>query len=378
LKHEVVRIRLVRPPCSSDDHLSCELGPVSSSERQSEEKACGREADEPTLIEICTQNGQVFLTDVCVVTIPIGCLQSHTSCRDSSPPSPAAIRPERESVGADASLGAQPNLASLTNPGSGKHLFFDPPLSHDKIEALQQTEMGAYKKVILSFDCQFWPTNVSEIGFVRRELCKRKPCESLLQEPNVDEVHASWLGEYLLGRSVHYHSDGNGHVAVPCLEVVLVGSAGAAFTNCADSAIRRAVLFFLKDAVGLHGLDEDPLQHDKVISPDTDVEVILYARQLDGCHRAIRCIDCLVTRWEENEFSRGAYSHITAFGGVPDQVAATLAEPEYDGHLIFAGEGTVPHCEGSVHAALASGERAAQQALGKFKTLDGWLAPRQA
>jgi monoamine oxidase len=64
--------------------------------------------------------------------------------------------------------------------------------------------------------------------------------------------------------------------------------------------------------------------------------------------------------WIEDPFSRGAYSYV-AVGGLPAQ--ARLAEP-VGGTLFFAGEATQSDGNlGTVHGAIASGYRAAREAL---------------
>jgi len=63
--------------------------------------------------------------------------------------------------------------------------------------------------------------------------------------------------------------------------------------------------------------------------------------------------------WQEDEFSRGAYSY-AAVGG--EHAAEELARP-LQNTLFFAGEATDPAHNGTVHGAIASGVRAARQAM---------------
>jgi len=69
-------------------------------------------------------------------------------------------------------------------------------------------------------------------------------------------------------------------------------------------------------------------------------------------------IECYTHDWEADEFARGAYSYVAAGGlGAP----AAMAEP-VAGTLFFAGEHTdVSGHWGTVHAAMRSGLRAAEQ-----------------
>jgi monoamine oxidase len=67
--------------------------------------------------------------------------------------------------------------------------------------------------------------------------------------------------------------------------------------------------------------------------------------------------------WRADPFARGAYSYIGVGGtGAP----RTLGRP-VDGTLFFAGEATTPDQMGTVAGALASGRRAAREALRSLK-----------
>jgi len=67
----------------------------------------------------------------------------------------------------------------------------------------------------------------------------------------------------------------------------------------------------------------------------------------------------LVQNWQSDPFARGAYSYVLVGGeGAREDLAAPL-----DGTLFFAGEATSAGDSGTVAGALASGERAAREAL---------------
>ncbi len=68
--------------------------------------------------------------------------------------------------------------------------------------------------------------------------------------------------------------------------------------------------------------------------------------------------------WQADPFSRGAYSYVLVGGaGAPREVAAPL-----EGTLFFAGEATdTGGHNGTVHGAIASGRRAAQDVLASFE-----------
>jgi flavin-dependent amine oxidoreductase len=68
--------------------------------------------------------------------------------------------------------------------------------------------------------------------------------------------------------------------------------------------------------------------------------------------------------WQQDPFARGAYSYVTVGGS---EARAILARPVAD-TLFFAGEATDPDEGGTVTGALRSGQRAAREILGLWKT----------
>jgi monoamine oxidase len=185
--------------------------------------------------------------------------------------------------------------------------LFQPELSEAKLEAIRAMSMGSYKKVFLTFDRIFWSVNEAMLGMVRNAT-----------ETNSDDP----LGNYLLFDNL-WARDG-----IPCLEAVLVGAPGHRFAHKSDEVIRDAVLNFMQEAMGL----------------ETDIRAL--------------CTGSHTTRWEEDPFSRGAYSHMSL--GALSRHVDELRCPEWDGRLVFAGEATLLEYEGSVHAALFSGKNAAE------------------
>jgi polyamine oxidase len=72
--------------------------------------------------------------------------------------------------------------------------------------------------------------------------------------------------------------------------------------------------------------------------------------------------EALTTGWTEDPWALGSYSYVPIGARVDDM--RSLAEPVSD-RLLLAGEATAPTSYGTVHAAFASGLRAAARALGK-------------
>ena len=194
----------------------------------------------------------------------------------------------------------------------GNQQLFQPTLSKEKLEAIGVMRMGSYKKVFLTFDHIFWSPKEAILGMVRKtDRTGDDPLENTLLFDNL------WA------------LDG-----IPCIEAVLVGNVGHWFTHKSDDEIRNAVLEFMQEATGFVG------------------------------NLGEHCVDCHVTRWEEDPYSKGSYSHMSL--GALSRHVDELGRPEWDGRLVLAGEATVLDYEGSVHAALISGRNAAQSvALGR-------------
>lgn len=185
-------------------------------------------------------------------------------------------------------------------------LFPHTPITKEKKEALQHLSLGSYKKVLILFDRIFWPAEPPFLGLMR------------------DKVDPPWdIGESLLIDNLWAARQGQA-----CLEAILVGDAADWATHRDDIEIRDAVLDFMREAFEVDKGD-------------------LYNWY----------VDCHVTRWEEDPFSRGAYASLS-LGALPRHVDA-MNKPEWDGTLVFAGEAVVDDFEGSVHAALFSGISAA-------------------
>jgi monoamine oxidase len=179
-------------------------------------------------------------------------------------------------------------------------------LSPEKRRAIASTQMGCYKKVFLTFTDIWWPRDEPFLGLVRTE---------------DDESVASPLGNCLLIDNLWACRD------IPCLEVVLFGSAGQWATGKSDEVIRDAVVEFLVQAMG------------------------------SGARNS-HCVDVHVTRWEEDPYSRGAYSSVAV--GASIRHVQELTRPEWEGRLVLSGEACVSEFEGSVHSALMSGQNAAE------------------
>jgi len=190
--------------------------------------------------------------------------------------------------------------------------LFQPPLNIETVEAINSLATGYYKKVFLTFDEIFWPIEEPMLGLVR-------------SADQADEI-----GRYLLVYNFLAKD------SIPCLEAILCGNSGKWAVSKSDDEIRDAILTFIEDAMAVPDLTN-------------------------------KCVACHITRWEEDPFTRGAYSSFRL--GTLERHVDVLTQPKWDGDLIIAGEFTESDDMGSVQAALYSGERAAAQALEKLSRI---------
>jgi monoamine oxidase len=200
-------------------------------------------------------------------------------------------------------------LKEAIRPDNNNPLFL-PSLSEEKLEAIESMHVGPYKKVFLTFTKTFWSETQGFIGML-------------------DESCSGPLGQYLLVDNL-WASRG-----IPCMEVILLNEQADWATHKSTEEIVDVVLSAMEFSMGVN-----------------DLRGLL--------------LDSHVTRWEEDPYSRGAYSSYTL--GVKEEHTDALAAPEWDGKLFFCGEATTSQFEGSVHAALITAERAVKELLLKKAT----------
>lgn len=178
-------------------------------------------------------------------------------------------------------------------------MTFDPPLSSDRLEALQRVGMGRFEKLVLRYPWRFWP--VSPHNFVY---------DSARQPP----LFQFWLN------LAHY-------TAEPVLVTYSAGSTADYWNRLDDRDLLVAAQAALN---AMFGSD--------VPAPSA------YTR----------------TRWADDPFAGGSYS-FQQVGMRPDD-RARLARPVGE-RLFFAGEHTHTHYFATTHGAYESGIRAARELL---------------
>ncbi|MFJ4160833.1 flavin monoamine oxidase family protein [Microbacterium testaceum] len=180
-------------------------------------------------------------------------------------------------------------------------VVFEPALPSGHRRALDLLRMNAFEKVVLRFAERFWEDGVYGIRQLGDE----------------GEWWHSW---YDLGR---LHDE-------PALLTFAAGPAATATRHWSDDEIVASTLAQLRRLYG-----------DAVPEPTS----------------------ALVTRWQDDPFSRGSYAYM-----LPGSVGADhddLAEPLAGGALHLAGEATWGDDPATVPGAMLSGHRAAQNVLGR-------------
>ncbi|MFI7171156.1 flavin monoamine oxidase family protein [Rhodococcoides fascians] len=184
-------------------------------------------------------------------------------------------------------------------------LLIEPPLPHPVSTALDGLQMNAFEKVFLQFPHAFWDEDVYAI---------RQQGEA--------------------GRWWHSWYDVTVPQGLPTLLTFAAGPCAQTIRQWSDARIAESVLDALR---GLYG--------ERVISPQR-------------VH---------VTRWQDDPFSRGAYSY-PAVGSRPSD-HDHLSTP-VGGVLHLAGEATWTDDPSTVTAAFLSGHRAAERILARTVPFD--------
>lgn len=184
-------------------------------------------------------------------------------------------------------------------------IAFEPELPTAKTAAIASLAMGDVARVTLQLRAEFWAAVASRHGDHRLEFIQSD-----------DAAFPVWWTTHPVGSPLLTAWAGG-----PKASRVLAGG------RAVDEAVEACARVF-------------------------GVELALVQRALAGWH---------FHDWSRDEFSRGAYSYLTVGG---ETAARPLAEP-VEGRLFFAGEAT--HWEGelgTVHGAIATGQRAAAEILG--------------
>jgi monoamine oxidase len=220
--------------------------------------------------------------------------------------SQAPEQQQSASIRADAAVITLPLGVLQAPPGAGGAVRFRPELT-DKADALKQLEMGTAIRLVLCFHHSFW----TDPNLVRSPM----PNMSFLSSP--EELFPAWWSSVSAGTAML--TGWSGGVRAEQLS----GRGNAAITECGLEVLHHVFGIPLET---LRDLVQESFVHD----------------------------------WQSDPYCRGAYSYPLAGN---KEAARRLAAPLRN-TLFFAGEATdwSGH-NGTVHGAIASGQRAAAELL---------------
>ncbi|KAF4322077.1 hypothetical protein JM18_002192 [Phytophthora kernoviae] len=188
---------------------------------------------------------------------------------------------------------------------SGK-LHFQPDLPVVKKGAIKRSKMGQYMKVLVQFPEVFWPKHIRFMAQL-----KKSP-----SDPSDRRIYFPLVFNYDFAKGV------------PILEGVLIGdNASAISAEFTDEEIAHALFLQMQDTFG----------------PDIPEPVGHF-----------------ITRWDQDEWSVGAYSCVTVRNILddPDLLQETVAN-----RVLFAGEAANTKYQGALQAAYFSGLEAAAEVV---------------
>nr|GMC92405.1 lysine-specific histone demethylase 1 homolog 2-like [Ipomoea batatas] len=191
-----------------------------------------------------------------------------------------------------------------------KSIRFEPELPDKKLAAIERLGFGLLNKVAMVFPFVFWGEDLDTFGRLNQYSHRR--------------------GEFFLFYSYHTVSGG------PVLVALVAGDAAQFFESTEPSTLVHHVMSILKGIYGPKGINvPDPVQS-------------------------------ICTRWGNDPFSFGSYSHVRVRSSGSDYDA--LAE-SVDGRLFFAGEATIRQHPATMHGAYLSGLREASRIFQAMKEL---------
>jgi len=189
-----------------------------------------------------------------------------------------------------------------------------PPISKAKADAIQNLGMGTYMKIYLKFESAWWSKESKEDEASSSSSFNFNPFIGI-----IDEV-----------------SDGIGCIFD--------------YNACKGVPVLLAIA---------------PNKKGKFLHSKSDAEVV------DYCMKSISKLPSLlattlsqspiahhVVRWDSDEFSQGAYSYLQY--GADDDDCESMATPEANNTIYFAGEGTSLEGQGTLHGAINTGKLQAQ------------------
>jgi hypothetical protein len=206
-------------------------------------------------------------------------------------------------------------------------IAFNPPLPATKLSALNGIKMNRAMKVLLKFSRPFQPTGLH--GMICAD-CDIPEC--WFREARAADGQVFW---YVVGFVTSNYAD--------------------RLAELSEEEVLQRLLTQLDTMFDVIGSDRDQLQrvmtHDSSRTPTTRASDVY--------------IGGMVFDWAKQPFVRGGYGHPVV--GHPVDCAARIAQP-VQSKIFFAGEATCTAGATTVHAAMGTGMRAAQEVMRSFRT----------
>ena len=226
-------------------------------------------------VTITCADGEQFVADAVVVTLPLGVLKANS-------------------------------------------VVFTPPFPEYKSKSVQNLGFGVLNKVIMCFDRVFWDKESDLVG------CLQCPdAQDLYDDKHVRLKRGRF---YLIWNCF-------GTTGKPILTALMAGDAAENVASEDERDVEREAVVLLRKIYAKNGI--------VVPSP----------------------IKTIITKWQNDEFSKGSYSYIArrANGDDYDNLARSI-----DNKLFFAGEATIRSHPATIPGAYLSGIRAGRQVFEKF------------
>ncbi|NXM02114.1 PAOX oxidase, partial [Tyrannus savana] len=259
--------------------------------------------DFPVRVEC--EDGDAFLADHVIVTVPLGFLKEH------------------------------------------HQEFFQPPLPERKVEAIQRLGFGTNNKIFLEFEQPFWEPEQQLLEVVWED-------ESPLEEPSAD-LEANWFKK-LIGFVVLQPPEQHGHV----LCGFIAGKESEHMETLSDAEVLSAMTRLLRRLTGASPAPPRPPQPPAGFRDPTPNALPAGNPSLPAPRSVLR------SRWHSAPYTRGSYSYVAvgSSGDDIDVLAQPLPEDPQDPRplqLLFAGEATHRTFYSTTHGALLSGWREAER-----------------
>ena len=208
---------------------------------------------------------------------------------------------------------------------------FEPPLPPAHLSAISRLGFGLLNKVALFFPKVFWPHQTDFFGRTARDPKQR--------------------GRFFLFFNLHQSS------GQPALLALIAGSAAQDLEKLDDDDVANEALDALRTMFGK--VRRDGTRLGSAHGP------MAHLPRLPALLQVPKPKKVIVTRWGDDEYAYGSYSHIQV--GASGRDYHTLEQP-VNHRLYFAGEHTIEEHPATVVGAHLSGLRAARKVHKRYQT----------